>query len=210
MSPDPSIEEIQRIIGNPSRLVRAIFSGRRRNMQPAFEKIEFRPIKIHDKLLLQMTTVGNSKSKTKNLEFDQFNCHDLITSGYANCLVESTDLTLTMRFTKKGVPIIHRSQRVLTQNTSHDRQKSRLLDSNSDFLYKVGITDRNANIKPSMRDKYLQIEEFLRILMPTLRDEISSGGYKSQLCIIQSRSLTTVAETPTSLLQFTTTWFSKI
>ena len=26
-----------------------------------------------------------------------------------------------------------------------------------------------------MRDKYLQIEEFLRILMPTLHDEISTG-----------------------------------
>jgi hypothetical protein len=175
MSTDPSIEEIQRIIADPDRLVRAIFSGRRRNMQPEFEKIELRPVKMHDKLLLQMTTVGNSKSKTQNFEFDQFDCLDLITSGFANCLVESTDLTLTMRFTKRGEPMIHRSQRVLTQNTSHDRQKFRLFDSNSDFLYKVGITDRNATIKPSMRDKYLQIEEFLRILMPTLHDEISTG-----------------------------------
>ena len=38
MSPDSSIEEIQQIIANPDRLVRAIFSGRRRNMQPEFEK----------------------------------------------------------------------------------------------------------------------------------------------------------------------------
>ena len=175
MELDPSIEEIEGIVRDPDRLVRAIFSGRRRNMQPEFEKIELRPVKMHDKLLLQMTTVGNSKSKTQNFEFDKFDCLDLITSGFANCLVESTDLTLTMRFTKKGAPMIHRSQRVLTQNTSHDRQKFRLFDSNSDFLYKVGITDRNATIKPSMRDKYLQIEEFLRILMPTLHDEISTG-----------------------------------
>ena len=64
-----STEEIQQIISSPDRLVRAIFSGRRRNMQPEFEKVELRPVKMRDKLLLQMTTVDGSKSKTTNIDF---------------------------------------------------------------------------------------------------------------------------------------------
>jgi hypothetical protein len=154
MMPESSIEEIQEIVSDPNRLVRAIFSGRRRNMQPEFEKIELRPVKLHDKLLLQMITVQESKSRTTNLDFEAFNCLEMLESGFANCLVESVDLTLTVRFTKKGDPLIHRSERKLRQ---------------------IGISDRNGLIKPSMRDKYLQIEEFLRILMPTLRDEIATG-----------------------------------
>ena len=173
--PESSIEEIQEIVSDPNRLVRAIFSGRRRNMQPIYEKIELRPVKLHDKLLLQMITVQESKSRTTNLDFGSFNCLEMLESGFANCLVESVDLTLTVRFTKKGDPLIHRSERKLLQSTSHDRQKNRLLDPDSDFLRQIGISDRNGLIKPSMRDKYLQIEEFLRILMPTLRDEIATG-----------------------------------
>ena len=175
MASEESTEEIQRIISSPDQLVRAIFSGRRRNMQPEFERVELRPVKMRDRLLLQMTTVDGSKSKTTNTDFGSFDALAMLESGFANCLVESTELTLTIRFTKKGAHLIHRSKRTLPQVTSHDRQKSRLLDPGSEFLIKIGISDRNGSIRPSMRDKYMQIEEFLRILMPTLREEIATG-----------------------------------
>ena len=144
-------------------------------MQPEFEKIELRPIKLRDQILLQTTSLVGTKSKTANLEFGKFATRETLSSGFANCLIEATDLTITIRFTKKGEPQIHTSVRELVQNTTHDRQKSRLLDPNSEFLKKVGISDGAGRIKPSMNDKYLQIEEFLRILMPALRNEISAG-----------------------------------
>lgn len=144
-------------------------------MQPEFEKIELRPIKLRDQILLQTTSLVGTKSKTANLEFGKFATRQILASGFANCLIESTDLTITIRFTKKGEPQIHTSVRELVQNTTHDRQKSRLLNPDSEFLKKVGVSDRAGRIKPSMNDKYLQIEEFLRILMPTLKSEISTG-----------------------------------
>ncbi|MDA3016861.1 MAG: SAM-dependent methyltransferase [Actinomycetota bacterium] len=144
-------------------------------MQPEFEKIELRPIKLRDQVLLQTTSLVGTKSKTANLEFGKFATRETLSSGFANCLIEATDLTITIRFTKKGEPQIHTSVRELVQKTTHDRQKSRLLDPNNEFLKKVGISDGAGRIKPSMNDKYLQIEEFLRILMPTLKSEISAG-----------------------------------
>lgn len=122
-----------------------------------------------------MTTTIGTKSRTTNLEFGAFDTIKFLNSGYANCLVEATDVTMTIRFTKKGEAQTFITERMLQQNTAHNRQKSRLLDPNSEFLKLIGITDRNGHIKPSMNDKYLQIDEFLRILMPILRAEISAN-----------------------------------
>ena len=128
-----SLDEIAQIIDDKHRLVRAIFSGRRRNMQPEFEKIELRPISLRDEIKLQMTTTNDTKSKTTNLNFGEFKTLELLNSGFANCLVEATDTTLTMRFTKKGEPQIFVADKLLEQNTAHDRQKARLFDAKNDL-----------------------------------------------------------------------------
>jgi SAM-dependent methyltransferase len=50
-----------------------------------------------------------------------------------------------------------------------------LLDSNDPFLREVGIADAKGVIKPSKQDKYKQVEEFLRLLSPTLNAAIEAG-----------------------------------
>ena len=163
------------ILSDPNRFVRAVFSGRRRNMQPADDKVEVRPVQLGETLKLQMIAVVGTKSRTTNFEFNQFNFRELAESGYANLLVQSTTETLTMRFTKKGDVQLHRELQTSEQITSHDRQKSRLLNTESDFLEILGIADKFGNVKPSMNDKFLQIEEFLRVLMPMLEGEFENG-----------------------------------
>ena len=51
----------------------------------------------------------------------------------------------------------------------------RLLDSSDQFLREVGISDAQGRIKPTKHDKYLQVEEFLRILVPALNSAIDAG-----------------------------------
>lgn len=167
--------EISEILCDGKRLVRAIFSGRRRNMQPEYEKIEFRPVQLNDQLHLQVVTRKDDQTRTSNIKFGAFPINEVFNSGYANCLVEATDLTLTARFTKNGTLQVHRDYRNLKQNTAHDRFKSRLLEPDSELLKRIGISSQKGLIKPSMNRKYMQIEEFLRILTPILRDEIASG-----------------------------------
>ncbi|MFM7494835.1 MAG: methyltransferase, partial [Acidimicrobiaceae bacterium] len=60
MTSGEPIDEIQQIINRQDQFVRAIFSGRRRNMQPEFEKVELRPVRIQETIRLQMTTVDGS------------------------------------------------------------------------------------------------------------------------------------------------------
>jgi SAM-dependent methyltransferase len=93
--------------------------------------------------------------------------------------VESTDSAISIRVTKKGEAQIHHEKVNKTQDLSHDRKKERLLDSADPYLIEVGISDIHGQVKPSRQDKYLQVEEFLRILVPTLDSAISAGQIKA-------------------------------
>ena len=156
-------------------LVRVVLSGRRRNMQPASERIDIRPVKIKDELVIQVSQSDGRQMTTKNYKDGTFDFGQLLDSGYANILLEKLDGSISLRITKKGEPLIHRAKGEFAQDLSHDRAKNRLLDSSDPFLKEVGISDSSGAIKPSKQDKYLQVEEFLRLLVPALNSAIDAG-----------------------------------
>ena len=159
-------------------LVRVVLSGRRRNMQTPAERIDIRPVKIKDELVIQVSQSDGRQMTTKNYKDQTFDFADLLNSGYANVLLEKLDGSISLRITKKGEPLIHRSKGEFEQDLNHDRAKNRLLDSADPFLKEVGISDSSGLIKPSKQDKYLQVEEFLRLLVPTLNSAIDAGHIK--------------------------------
>jgi SAM-dependent methyltransferase len=112
---------------------------------------------------------------TKNLLPQQVAVDQLLDSGYANITVESTNEAYSVRITKSGEAQVHTEKRESEQNLAHDKKKDRLLDSNNPFLREVGIADAKGIIKPSRQDKYKQVEEFLRLLSPTLNAAIEAG-----------------------------------
>lgn len=167
-------ELIEKFSNTPS-LVRVVLSGRRRNMQTPHERIDMRPVEIKGSLVIQVSHSDGRQMTTKNYPVAQAPFSELITAGYANILLETTTEALSLRITKKGEPLLHRESGAREQVLSHDRSKSRLLDSSDPFLIAVGISDAKGNIKPSKSDKYKQVEEFLRLLTPTLTAAISAG-----------------------------------
>jgi SAM-dependent methyltransferase len=112
---------------------------------------------------------------TKNLLPVAIEVNQLLNSGYANILVESTYEAYTIRITKSGDAQVHTEKRQSEQNLTHDKKKDRLLDSSDPFLQEVGIADAKGVIKPSRQDKYKQVEEFLRLLSPALNAAIEAG-----------------------------------
>jgi SAM-dependent methyltransferase len=156
-------------------LVRVVLSGRRRNMQTLHERVDMRPVLIKEVLHIQVSHSDGRQMTTKNYLPPQTPFAELIRSGYANILLEGTSETLNVRITKKGEALVHREKSSKEQELSHDRSKARLLDASDPFLIAVGISDANGEVKPSKSDKYMQVEEFLRILAPTLAGAISAG-----------------------------------
>lgn len=167
--------EIESLFGSHQSLVRVVLSGRRRNMQPPHERIDIRPVLIKSALHMQMTYSDGRAMTTKNFLPQQTPLNSLLRAGYANILIENTSGTVSVRITKKGEPLVHRTDEKREQVLSHDRSKSRLLEPSDPFLIAVGISDAQGKIKASKADKYRQVEEFLRLLTPALTSAISAG-----------------------------------
>ena len=160
---------------NTQSLVRVVLSGRRRNMQVEHERIDIRPVLLKEELKIQVSYSDGRQMTTKNFTAQEAPFSDLMRAGYANIHLETTSETISVRISKKGEPLVHRESVVKDQVLTHDRSKARLLDSADPFLIAVGISDKTGNVKPSKMDKYLQVEEFLRILTPALTAAISAG-----------------------------------
>jgi SAM-dependent methyltransferase len=160
---------------NTKTFVRAVLSGRRRNMTVKYERIDIRLVEIKGVLHVQLMQNDGRATTTKNLLPSTVEVDQLLNSGYANIMVESTDEAYSIRVTKSGDAQVHIEKRQSEQNLSHDKKKERLLDSNDPFLREVGIADAKGVIKPSRQDKYMQVEEFLRLLSPALNAAIEAG-----------------------------------
>ena len=90
-------------------------------------------------------------------------------------MIEGIEESFSLHISKKDEPLISISAGVGAINLAHDKRKERLLDAADPFLREVGISDASGQIKPSKSDKYRQVEEFLRLLAPTLSSAIEAG-----------------------------------
>lgn len=171
MSLELAFAKATELISDQNNFVRAVLSGRRRNMQTQYERIDIRPVQLKDGLKLQLVMSEEKQDTTKNIDADVSKILELLNGGYANILVEFTTGSYSLRITKKGEALIHEAKGVFERSVSHDRTKERLLDASDPFLIEVGISDHKGSIKPSMQDKYRQVEEFLRILEPALPEK---------------------------------------
>ena len=158
-----------------STLVRVVLSGRRRNLQTEFGRIDIRPVEIKGIVHLQLSHNDGRATTVKNLVPTADEVMKLLSSGYANILVEYTSGSMSIRISKNGDAHVHFEKKTLEQNLSHDNKKARLLQATDPFLLEVGIADHKGAIKPSKQDKYMQVEEFLRLLAPTLNSAIDAG-----------------------------------
>jgi len=172
---DAVIAEATALISDPQLVVRAVLSGVVKGQNPPAVRMDLKPVLIKRETLLQVVSNDGRLATTKNYPFGTLDMTELLTSGFANILVEHLDGALNVKISKPGVLKVTRETAKRAQNLSHDRSKDRLLSADDPFLIAVGISDTQGVVKPSRMDKYKQVEEFLRILNPTLTAAISAG-----------------------------------
>jgi hypothetical protein len=93
---------------------------------------------------------------------------EILAQPYGNWHVETVGGTTQVRVTKSGEAQVHQDAAPRAVDRAHDRTKQRLLDPADPVLRAVGISDRSGRVKPSRRDKYRQVEEFVRALDPVV------------------------------------------
>jgi len=151
--------------------VRAVLSGRRRNMQTEFERIDIKPVLIKEEIKWQIISSDGKKDITKNVEID-FNFTHLFSSGFANLVVDTQTESYQVRISKKDEALVSVSKVNLSRDLSHDRQKQRMLAESNQVFKALDMSDLLGRIKPSKMDKYKQVDEFLRLISQTLDAEL--------------------------------------
>ena len=170
-----AIAEISAGLQKSEIFVRLVLSGRRRNMQTPSERIDLKPVLIKGEIKYQLAQSDGRAMTTKNYSPSEFIALNLLEAGFANILLEQTTGSISIRITKKGEALVHRTNESFEVDLSHDRAKARLLDPSDPFLIEVGISDASGKVKASKNDKYLQVEEFLRLLVPSLNSALYAG-----------------------------------
>ena len=160
--------------------VRAVLSGRRRNMQTEFERIDIKPVLIKEEIKWQIISSDAKKDITKNVEVD-FNFTQLFSSGYANLVVDTQTESYQVRISKKDEALVSVSKVKLSRDLSHDRQKQRMLSESNQVFKALDMSDLLGRIKPSKMDKYKQVDEFLRLISQTLDSDLLK---QDQVCVV--------------------------
>jgi len=172
--------ELEEHIKAPN-FVRAVLSGRRRNLTPSAERIDIKPVLIKGEEKLQIQSTDGRQVTTKNLSANEIDFADFLGQGFANLLAESTSESYSVRISKKDEALVTIGRVKLERDLAHDRQKQRLLPEDNRIFALLGMHDGYKRIKPSKMDKYRQVEEFLRLLKPTLDNEV---GAQSEISIV--------------------------
>lgn len=148
--------------------VRAILTGKRRSNAPKFPRVDIRPVEIKGRVMLQVISHDGRKDYTNNIDLDSKEIEVLLDSGFANIIVDSTQESYQVQITKKDEAIVGTSKTRLERSLAHDRTKERLLAESDPVFSLLGMADSTGRIKPSYRDKYIQIDQLLRLVEPIL------------------------------------------
>ena len=116
---EPALGRLRPLLAAPERLVRAVGAGRRRGAQPAFARVELRPVRLKSGLRLQVTTTDGSAPvptiRTANHApgQDAERAVDaLLAEPFGNWHVETRDEVIQLRVTKSGEAQVHRQAAV--------------------------------------------------------------------------------------------------
>jgi len=142
-------------------------------------RVSLRPVVIKGEKRFQgeMTDEGQTKVKNFDLDGARDGLEEMIAqTGPRELHLITSSGDLHVRVTKKGKALESRSgkmERVVDEEPGHDRVKRQPLTSfdSAALLKAVGIADADGRIKASMRGKYDQVNEFLKVLDATVADK---------------------------------------
>ena len=135
-------------------------------------RVGLRPVVIKGEKLYQgeMTDEGQTSVKNFDLEAARKGLEDMLEqTGPRELHLHTASGDLHVRITKKGKALESRSAklaRAIDEAPAHDRVKQQPLTSFDSIalLKAIEIADADGRIKPSMRGKYDQVNEFLKVI----------------------------------------------
>jgi len=175
-----ALAQVRAALLDPETLVRAVASGRQKGRQPRWRRAELRYVDLKAGRLLQLTAYDETQAHTSNHpggEGARDAVDGLLDEPFGNWHLETTTESVQLRVTRKGEALVHATARVEPADVDrgHDRDKERLLPEDDPLFAALGLADAEGRLKPTRRDKYRQVEEFLRLLDSAVTEAIDKG-----------------------------------
>jgi len=159
---DKALSLAQEVLASPESVRRICISGRAKGKQPEQVRIDIRPVVLKAGLHWQVVSHDGKRDTTKNLALNELSLSKLFEIGYANILIESTSQEISLRLTKSG------EAQLSTKRVELDAAE---LSHDDEIFIELGISDHNGKLKPSRSDKFIQVQEFLKILSHSLDEK---------------------------------------
>lgn len=172
---------VRRMVLEDAGFVQLTLKGRIRaraaeHIDPAYadlRQITVRPVAIRGRRQLQFSYLDAKQDITRNYAGDEAAAalDAALAVPFANVHVRTAARDLRVQLTKKGKAILHEdaSAPAAAPDLSHDREKALPIpDTAPDaYLQAVGIMNSRGEVRPSMRDKFRQVNEFLKLFAHT-------------------------------------------
>jgi SAM-dependent methyltransferase len=156
---------------------RATFAGAKRGPAAGpWVRASVRPVAVRGETLLQVTWFDGRKTDVKNVASADAGpvLRELLALGFSGVHVDTADGAFDVRLTKKGGVTFGRGAASPAGNadTSHNRVKDQPLpEGRADRLLELlGLATADGRVKPTMRAKFTQVNEFLRHLAHAIDD----------------------------------------
>ncbi len=153
--------------------VDAILRGRRPQEAPRYERVRVRPVDLAGRSYIQFECFDGRKTDVVNLDLADAGeklC-ELFDDGMKSAIVRSTEFEIQVTVSKKGrVQQVRHAPTRSAPDRSHDRHRQYLIDENAAFLIEVGISTSEGRVKPTARDKFRQVQQFVESLHSLVAD----------------------------------------
>ncbi|HEX5088483.1 MAG TPA: SAM-dependent methyltransferase [Nocardioides sp.] len=177
-----ALAQVRSRLLEPETMVRAVASGRQKGSTPRWRRVELRYVDLKAGRHLQVTTYDETQAHTANHAGAAARdaVDDLLDEPFGSWHVETTAETVQLRVTRKGA-LLHVAERStpVEVDRGHDRDKARLLPEDDPLFRALGLADAEGRLKPNRRDKYRQVEEFLRLLDAAVGEAVDKGQLRT-------------------------------
>jgi SAM-dependent methyltransferase len=181
MQKNPTRDEMLQLVKDTvtdAAFRRATFAGATRGTATEWVRVVIRPVDLRGERHYQFAYQGAKKAVTKNFLAGELEApiDELIGHGFAGIHITTSDEEIDVRTSRKGRVHVGRhklkQQSPATELEPHNRTKDvPLPEGKPDKLLEVmGIATPDGRVRPTMRAKFTQINEFLKQFRHALDD----------------------------------------
>ena len=171
--PEEYLCQIKALVLDEETFVRLVLKGQMAENNP-WRQVVVRPVALKSGRHLQFSSFSQKQDITKNYRSAEAETHldEVLTLPWQSIAVQSTTGEKLFQITKKGKAILHKGKApsvVEMPGLAHDASKQQALPAGHPdaFLRASGVMDEQGRVRPSMHDKFTQINEFLKLLEHT-------------------------------------------